>query len=170
MTLQRDLLDQAEFLAKREPRRPRQASLRRAVSTSYYALFHLLTDEACRRFFPAQPAGLKERAKRAFTHNDMASVCRQFAHGSVANLNDATRTLVTLPLEAGLISVAKAFVELQEARHMADYDTSVSFIKPEALRLTGMASAAFTHWEAVKASANATAFLAALMLQKHWNK
>lgn len=36
-----DLLEQAVHLARREPGRPRQASLRRAISTAYYALFHL---------------------------------------------------------------------------------------------------------------------------------
>jgi len=40
------LLEQAHHLAKRERNRPRQASLRRAVSTAYYALFHLLISEA----------------------------------------------------------------------------------------------------------------------------
>jgi hypothetical protein len=33
-----DLLEQAKHLANREKKRPRQASLRRAVSTAYYAL------------------------------------------------------------------------------------------------------------------------------------
>lgn len=37
-----DLLDLAEHLAQLEPTRPKQASLRRAVSTAYYALFHAL--------------------------------------------------------------------------------------------------------------------------------
>ena len=41
-----DLLEQAQHLAKREKNKPRQASLRRAVSTAYYALFHLLIAEA----------------------------------------------------------------------------------------------------------------------------
>ena len=41
-----DLLEQAWHLAKREKRKPRQASLRRAVSTAYYALFHHLIHEA----------------------------------------------------------------------------------------------------------------------------
>ena len=41
-----DLLEQARHLAKRGKKRPRQASLRRAVSTAYYALFHLLISEA----------------------------------------------------------------------------------------------------------------------------
>src|SRR5467141_3575239 len=41
-----DLLEQARHLANRERKNPRQASLRRAVSTAYYALFHLLIHEA----------------------------------------------------------------------------------------------------------------------------
>jgi hypothetical protein len=40
------LLEQAKHLAKREKKKPRQASLRRAVSTAYYSLFHLLIHEA----------------------------------------------------------------------------------------------------------------------------
>ena len=49
MSLPRDLLAQATLLATKEPRRPRQASLRRSVSASHYALFHLLVDTAARR-------------------------------------------------------------------------------------------------------------------------
>jgi hypothetical protein len=41
-----DLLDQALHLVHKERRNPKQASLRRAVSTAYYALFHLLMNEA----------------------------------------------------------------------------------------------------------------------------
>lgn len=48
MSLHGDLLAQARSLLRREPRRPKQASLRRAVSTAYYALFHLLIHEATR--------------------------------------------------------------------------------------------------------------------------
>ncbi len=42
MSLHADLLDPAEQLAQLDPRRPKQANLRRAVSSAYYALFHLL--------------------------------------------------------------------------------------------------------------------------------
>ena len=42
MRLPEGLLEQAQHLVKREPKRPKQASLRRAISTAYYALFHLL--------------------------------------------------------------------------------------------------------------------------------
>jgi uncharacterized protein (UPF0332 family) len=41
-----DLLEQAYHLANRDRENPKQASLRRAVSTAYYALYHLLIDEA----------------------------------------------------------------------------------------------------------------------------
>jgi hypothetical protein len=41
-----DLLRQAFHLVHKEPRKPKQASLRRGVSTAYYALFHLLISEA----------------------------------------------------------------------------------------------------------------------------
>ena len=46
MRLPEGLLEQAQHLVKREPKRPKQASLRRAISTAYYALFHLLISEA----------------------------------------------------------------------------------------------------------------------------
>jgi uncharacterized protein (UPF0332 family) len=46
MALAEDLLEQARHLAKREPKRPKQASLRRAVSAAYYSLFHLLVSSA----------------------------------------------------------------------------------------------------------------------------
>ena len=49
LSLHADLLRQARQLALKEPRRPSQASLRRAISASYYALFHLLVDEAPNR-------------------------------------------------------------------------------------------------------------------------
>ena len=48
MPLHGDLLEQAEHLARREKQRPKQASLRRAISTAYYALFHLLVDAGTR--------------------------------------------------------------------------------------------------------------------------
>jgi hypothetical protein len=45
MSLHANLLQQAEHLAQLDPTRPTQANLRRAVSSAYYALFHLLASE-----------------------------------------------------------------------------------------------------------------------------
>lgn len=65
MTLHHDLLEQAEHLAKRETKKPKQASLRRAVSSAYYALFHLLVSDGARRLAPAKPDGLDVLIQRA---------------------------------------------------------------------------------------------------------
>ena len=67
-----DLLEQAEFLANREPVQPKQASLRRAVSKAYYALFHLLIDEAVGNW---GIAGQCSVLARTFDHAKMKNVC-----------------------------------------------------------------------------------------------
>ncbi len=58
MSLHDDLLIQATHLATLETTRPKQASLRRAVSTAYYALFHFLIDAMA-----AQTAGANKRLR-----------------------------------------------------------------------------------------------------------
>jgi hypothetical protein len=71
VSLHRDLLEQAGHLAKREPKKPRQASLRRAISAAYYALFHLLVDQAGRLMVSgSQRIDLRYRLQRAFRHAD----------------------------------------------------------------------------------------------------
>ena len=168
MALHSDLLEQALHLARREHRRPRQASLRRAVSAAYYALFHLLADDGAALLAPAQPAGLRPQLRRAFKHADMKEVCSQFAQGSHDALPPAIRSMMAAPLEAGLSQVAKAFTILQEARHAADYDASRVFTRLEVLALVSRAEAAFVAWRVVRGTPNAVAFLAALLLQRQW--
>ena len=54
MSLHSDLLKQARFLARKERKKPTQASLRRSVSASYCALFHLLVEQATRLMLPGK--------------------------------------------------------------------------------------------------------------------
>lgn len=170
MTLARDFLDQASHLARREPRRPKQASLRRAISTAYYAVFHLLVAEAGRLFAPSQPTLLRARFQRALAHTDMKTVCQQFAKGRKADLGGGTKELATDPIEPALVNLAAAFVDLQEARHQADYDLSRTFIRLDVLSKVNSAEQAFRDWGSVKGQPNAVVFLAALLLQNRWNK
>jgi hypothetical protein len=72
-----DLLEQAEFLANREPVHPKQASLRRAVSTAYYALFHLLIGEAVGNWGIARQRSV---LARTFDHAKMKSALRSSCH------------------------------------------------------------------------------------------
>lgn len=178
MTLHHDLLDQAAHLATRETKKPKQASLRRAVSAAYYALFHLLVADGAKRFSPAKPDNLHLLIQRAFTHGDMRNVCKDFAEGHKAFIKNkqsgqpppATRRLVTLPLDPELFSVVQAFVELQEARHDADYDLDKQWNRLDVLNRVQTARQAFADWAVIRSTPNATVFVVALLLQRHWGR
>jgi len=173
-----DLLEQAEHLATRESRKPRQASLRRAISTAYYALFHFLVSDGAAQCSPSKPAGLRSQVQRAFNHSEMRSVCKGFVDwhnastkgGQPISPQPATRRLVSFPLDSRLVSVVKAFVALQEARHDADYNADMRWTRFDALREVQIARQAFLDWMAVRGTANAAVFLAALVLQKQWGR
>lgn len=95
----------------------------------------------------------------------MYEVCQRFAKEAPV---PTTARLLSLPLEVGLQYIARAFVELQDARHAADYDLSTSFDRFAVLRTVEMAGQAFREWALVKDRPNASVFLAALLLQRQW--
>jgi hypothetical protein len=167
VTLHHDLLEQARHLANRESRRPRQASLRRAVSAAYYALFHLLASEGAAIVTRGGRLPLRAQVQRAFAHGDMKKTCQHFAAGGLPEL---VKSLVVPPLEPELVSVAKAFIRLQEERHAADYDTQRQFGRVAVLSLVNMVQSAFGDWAAVRSTPNAAAFLTALLLNRQWGR
>ncbi|WP_312309265.1 hypothetical protein [Stenotrophomonas indicatrix] len=165
MGLPQDLLKQAKHLATKEKKRPQQANLRRAVSSAYYALFHLLSSEAASRITPLQPAGMAKVVQRALTHGDMKNA----AKGIV--LNPPARPYLMLlgaagPVPADLAYVARTFVTLQEQRHSADYDVSKTFLKSQVLTQVKDVEDAFNRWAAVRMSPHANALLMAFFLWK----
>lgn len=174
MALHHDLLEQASHLALRERKKPKQASLRRAVSTAYYALFHLLIAEGARLLSPTNPAGLKLLIGRAFNHGQMRDVCSGFVAGNANRASNrippATKALLTLPLDSGLVQVLQAFVDLQEARHQADYDLAKIWNRLDAVNHVQTARQAFSDWEQIRRTPNASTFMAALLLQKYWGR
>ena len=106
MSLQDDLKKQARQLATREPKRPRQASLRRAISTAYYALFHLLVAESSRLLLTGQNRQhLRDTLARAFAHADMKKVAQQFATSNVQG--KIAPALAGNPIPAQLQDVAQ---------------------------------------------------------------
>jgi uncharacterized protein (UPF0332 family) len=163
MALPQDLLDQAVRLLSHEKKRPKQASLRRSVSTAYYALFHLLTSEAVGRMAPSVPNDIGFLMRRAFEHGSMKKICRSFAGGS---LPQNIQHFQTGQIEPDLRKVAKIFVALQEARHIADYDLVHTFTKQEATDRVNEAKDAFATWKVIKKLPNTALLLIALALPK----
>lgn len=167
-TLHGQLLDQAQHLAKRDRTKPQQGNLRRAVSSAYYGLFHLLVSEAASSFFTAKGTNadrIRESFARCLGHGPMKEVCLLFCGQSAGWpkwLEPIMGPAGAVPPE--LSRVARAFFELQEARHAADYDTSRGFSRREVLTLVGQASAAEKDWLKVRKQEAATIFLLALTL------
>jgi hypothetical protein len=117
-----ELLVQARDLTTKVlPATASQASLRRAVSTAYYAVFHLLIQDAA-EFLAAGDPKLEALMARAFEHGEMARACAMFA-SSGKPLSIVQALYGNPPVPAELRDVADAFVQLQKARTDADYST-----------------------------------------------
>lgn len=160
------LLRQARDLATKDKKRPQQANLRRAVSTSYYALFHLLIYEATRSLSRGNArAKLRLVLARAFAHDEMASACRSFGSGGA--LPDLIQTIypgVAVPPD--LRNVAKAFLDLQKSRHDADYAAHIHWTRTEVITKVERAERAFETWERISMHELAPLFLASLLTWK----
>jgi hypothetical protein len=164
VSLHDDLLEQAEHLARVDRGRPKQANLRRAVSSAYYALFHLLTSEASARY--AVDRKWAARINRTYNHAEMKKTS-----SLVAN-DELPRSFAGLSYSCppDLKTVANSFVSLQQFRHEADYDLSLSFDRGQVLDVIGTVRRAFEAWERVKKSDEARLYLACFLLWKRWDE
>ena len=148
MPFANDLLEQARHLANREPQRPRQASLRRAVSTTYYSLFHLLITASVSHWrIPRQRTILA----RHFNHKTMSGTCTRVLK--------MQKGQAVAPHVQQLRNVAKAFKELQQHRHDADYDNSKNWTRTQVIQLIDLAQAAFDDWRLISDQQIAQDFL-----------
>lgn len=169
MSLHADLLEQAFALAKLERGKPKQASLRRALSCAYYALFHLLVSEGAALLGSKLGKDARIRLRRAFVHADMRAVCASYA-GSPSRLPPQVAILLNFPLDPDLQAVASLFLELQEERHSADYDVASVFNRTDVLTFISTLKGMFAKWANIRASDNAKIFLVDLLLRKSWSR
>src|SRR5579863_7948560 len=119
MSFPGDLLDLAQHLAELHNENPQQASLRRAVSTAYYALFHLLISEATANWAREE---LRGKLGRCFDHGPMKNA----SEATVAQIKRDLKANALEPKEettaTHLNTVARAFIQAQERRNEADYN------------------------------------------------
>jgi hypothetical protein len=117
------LLDQALSLAMASPAgAPRQADLRRAISTAYYALFHFAltaaTDLALGKSARRKTPDLYVRAYRTVEHAELRKRSTEIRNAGAGR---------------GITVFADTIVGLQEARHRADYDPLFRIKRSEAI-------------------------------------
>ncbi|MCY3538022.1 MAG: hypothetical protein OXH24_10250 [Cyanobacteria bacterium MAG IRC3_bin_20] len=117
-----------------DPRKPRQAkaSLKRVISTAYYALFSLLVDEVAGAVVGGGSGRKRLRGYviRTFSHRSMADVCRGFARRNPSRKN--LEVLAGREISDDLASIADTFCNLQNERSEADYNFVRSYTKEQA--------------------------------------
>jgi len=159
VTLHDDLVDQARRLATLDPKRPKQANLRRSVSSAYFALFHRLISEGANRASRATAKSpLWHVVERRYEHRTMKDVSEAFVKNNVW----VASTGVLIP--ADLRTVADTFVVLQERRHESDYNLKVNLTRTRALEAVDRAEVALNLWNQVRKSEAAYLYLLTMLL------
>jgi uncharacterized protein (UPF0332 family) len=152
--LSSDLLKQAKDLASQDPNRPKDASIRRAISTAYYALFHFLLDEASGNLVGASQSDkpIRHLLSRCFGHGQMLKACETIL-GLVKQPKSAS---VYAPFARSIQNhsndlqvVAKTFKDLQEHRHRADYDLGQRYTRAQALKSIADVDKAVRAWNRI---------------------
>jgi uncharacterized protein (UPF0332 family) len=160
MTYADDLLDVARHLANLEPANPRQACLRRAVSTAYYALFHLLIAEAALNW--GRPE-LRSQLGRVFGHGKMKSASNDTRSELETRLRNATAGSQEAVVFEHLRKVTGTFIQAQQRREEADYDTGKEWTQTDVLSFIDVVAVAFERWKVIREEPVAQAYLVSLL-------
>jgi hypothetical protein len=113
----------ARTLAGHNPTgRPRNALLRRAVSSAYYALFHEILRQTVDHLLPGAPVQARHALTRSFTHAQLETACGWIAQRDSREPPKKVRPLVDALRTSSLVVVADVFCDLQSARNAADYN------------------------------------------------
>ncbi len=166
MAIVDDLLEQATYLATRESKgRPRQASLRRAISAAYYALFHEVVDTVAGSVLSgADSQGpIGARLRRTVTHGAVKTAAQWFLSRQFPPVLAVMRGATSGPPQP-LVDVCRRLVELQEERHTADYDLAQSLTRADTLRLVSDAANAVSLLRTLGPSPDRTIFLLGCLL------
>jgi len=113
-----DLIDMASLLIGTSGIRPKQANLKRAVSTAYYALFHALSHNCVESLigWGTRSDHYWELVSPVYRLNDHGHAKTAFKE--IARDRSSSQAL---------IQISSSFAELQEQRLLADYDPKPHF-------------------------------------------
>jgi uncharacterized protein (UPF0332 family) len=159
--LPEQLISQAEFLLREAAFN--EANVRRAVSSAYYALFHLLIRDAVVNW---KHVDQRARLARSFDHKRMkdasTAILKEMGNIPIQSTADADAEQAA---RFRLSTVAQAFVDLQQARHKADYDVGEPFGPVDATVDVAQARLAFVTWADVRDEPLAQRYLYSLLFR-----
>jgi uncharacterized protein (UPF0332 family) len=131
-----DLLDDARHLALKGSSEKRPSCMRRAISTAYYAVFHMIVEDFVEHWpFTDQRA----RLGRIFTHQKMRDTPVKFKDPKTP-----------AAVETDLKDVIRALGQLQKDRHRADYDAGWKIIDTDVADAITSAADIFARWRKIQ--------------------
>ncbi len=137
------------------------------MSSSYYALFHLLTGEAVNLIGTNLTVAASHRIQRWFDHQEMKRVCGMF---SVPVLPKQLSAVLAADVSPDMQRIARTFVQLQDARIAADYNPANSWNRDAVVRYSADAREAFAAWTRIRRTDEANVFAIALLSSKLFEK
>ena len=159
-SLPEELLEQAKLLLTLPPN---QANLRRAVSTAYYGLFHLLVRSTVLKWSdPIHQA----RIGRMFEHKRMKEISAATIKSFGAETGSGASNSMEVIRRTELTKVAQAFIILQQARHDADYNLEHPLDPATAAAQVDRANSGFVSWEIASESEDAREYLFSLLFKE----
>lgn len=153
------LIQAARHLVEHNPTgRPRNALLRRAVSSAYYALFHEISRRAAEQLLPSAPTAASLSLTRAFSHAQINLACAWIAQRESREPPARLKPVVDALSSTSIVPIAEAFYDLHKAREAADYNhLDDNIAKSTVVATIEDAEAAMKRFRA--ATADRTAFL-----------
>lgn len=132
------------------------ATSRRAVSTAYYAFFHLLIAEATLNWGRAEH---RSQLSRLFDHGNMRRASDKICSDFNRLLKKKSPPPLISQASRDLKTVAEAFGTIQQKRIEADYVISSTWANADAVILVQLVSDTFTTWRSIREQPEAQAYL-----------
>jgi len=136
------------------------ARIRRSISTTYYAIFHFLLEELCRRIAGTR-SDLRIRRRilaRTVTHRGLRTAFDKIRGTQInASVHSFFQAGPAGPLAAAPLfaqNLARAFIDAQTKRESADYDLNEPLSETDARVLRLRVRRAIGNWRAANTSAD----------------
>ena len=158
------LLEQADrLIAPPAGGAPRQADLRRAISNAYYGVFHAIVTEATDNFIGRTHRQTARYALvyRSVDHRSLRALCEAISKATPPA--KYSRYVPAGGFSPDLKAVGTALVDLQEKRHLADYDPLFRTTTSDAILAVATGRSALVRFGAAN-RAHRSAFLSLVVI------
>lgn len=142
-----EFLQFAQELANLHPDQAHQPSLRRAISTGYYALFHLLISDAVANC--ADP-NFRAALARFFNHGPMKQASKDKVSALHEFFSQRPPEGPERSIKYHLYNVAEIFLQAQQNRNEADYNLAREWRPSEISLLLESIADAFNSWYTIR--------------------